>query len=287
VRHGKRIGKAAIEKGTTAAKSLGGKIKGMLLAKVDFSVRGKPHELWTEERDGDVDVYVASDEERVRERIGGYRAAFGTDEAKRINRLEELLTKVTSWKGKERRDPAYVGRRLMPLNREMARIVAKLDERLASVYSRADERTYRHAGRDIALVRTPGGPRAFYKRTGGGGADVEWAAKGNWAPFAGFLRYSYREKEGETWVTKENEWFIKPKTGRTGEPGDEAVSTYLGNTLGRGGILLGTAVDDIKTLNAWLTSNGVEVGGGYKVGDRLTFQLKDGKKRIGTVTEIP
>ena len=282
LRHGKRLGKAAVDKGVSAAKTLGGKVKGLLLAKVDFWVRGKPHELWTEERDGEIDVYVASEEKTLREKIEGYRAAFGTEEAKRIERLEELLTKARAWKEKEKRDPRYVGGRLMPLNREMARIVAKLDERLTGLFSRPDERIFRNAERDITVVLTPAGPRAFYKRTGGGGADVGWAAKGNWVPFSGFLKYTYRKQQGGEWVTREAEWFIKPRTGRMGQADDAATSTYLGNTLGRGDIRLGTEVTDIKLLNDWLRSHGVEVGGGYEVGDRLQF-----KKKVGSVVEIP
>ena len=133
-----------------------------------------------------------------------------------------------------------------------------------------DPRIFRNAGRDIVVVETPWGPKAFYKRTGGGGADQGWAAKGNWVPFDGFLKHSG------------GEWFIKPKSGRMGEAGSEQVSKFLAEVWGKGDIHLGADVSDIKALNSWLRSNGVEVGGGYRVGEELKFE--DGTE---IVLEIP
>src|SRR5262249_46301131 len=53
--------KAALEKGTAAAKAVGAKVKGLLLGKkVGFDVRGESHELWAENRDGQIGVFVAS-----------------------------------------------------------------------------------------------------------------------------------------------------------------------------------------------------------------------------------
>jgi hypothetical protein len=133
-----------------------------------------------------------------------------------------------------------------------------------------DPRIFRNAGRDIVVVETPWGPKAFYKRTGGGGADQGWAAKGNWVPFDGFLKHSG------------GEWFIKPRSGRMGEAGSEQVSKFLAEVWGKGDIHLGADVADIKALNSWLRSNGVEVGGGYRVGEELKFE--DGTE---IVLEIP
>jgi hypothetical protein len=63
--------------------------------------------------------------------------------------------------------------------------------------------------RDIVTVDTPGGVRAFYSRTGGGGANTGGAQPGDWAPFEGFSSESgvfpYR---GNLYEASEG-WFVK------------------------------------------------------------------------------
>ena len=65
------------------------------------------------------------------------------------------------------------------------------------------------AGREVATVATPEGPRAFYSRTGGGGSNSGGAQPGDWAPFEGFSqRAGIFEYEGSMYRATEG-WFIK------------------------------------------------------------------------------
>ena len=144
-----------------------------------------------------------------------------------------------------------------------------------------DPRIFRNDGRDIVVVDTPWGPKAFYKRTGGGGADEGFAAQGAWAPFNGFLKHS--GPKGRVY-----EWMIKPPEGRTGGTGSDQISKFLADELGTGsGLTLGTEEPNIGALNAWLRSNGVEVGGGYHPGDELELKNKNGDVVTEIVLEIP
>src|SRR5262249_28536468 len=60
---GKEGGRAAVKKGSAAAKAVGAKVKGVLLGSViPFQFGGGQHELWAEERPGGIGVFFASND---------------------------------------------------------------------------------------------------------------------------------------------------------------------------------------------------------------------------------
>jgi hypothetical protein len=57
----------------------------------------------------------------------------------------------------------------------------------APPFSFATDEAWIYEGRMIRVVKTPTGPRAFYRRTGGGGgSEIMGAQAGDWVPFLGF-----------------------------------------------------------------------------------------------------
>jgi hypothetical protein len=267
LRHGKRLGKAALQKGVSAAKGLIGKLLG---PKVPFKVRAERHELWVEDRQGEVVVLVATEPQTIEEEIAEFEARIAKiPDPKQRTVVERAVDNVKDL-NREIKASANQGRDIEGRKKRLVRIVAKLLEtvelRETSRFAIRDPRVYRNAGRDIVVVETPDGPRAFYKRTGRGGPDEGWAGKGNWVPFDGFL---LSRLEGRS---RDREWFIKPRTGRKGSgAADEEISRFIAEVFGRGEVHVGEEVTDIGVLNAWLRSNGVDVAGGYRVGDELNF----------------
>jgi hypothetical protein len=87
----------------------------------------------------------------------------------------------------------------------------------AAPFTIAEEQPYRvlfyHGrvfGRDVITVDTPSGPRAFYARTGGGGANVGGAQPGEWAPFEGFSsQRGYFQYRGNVVGEIPEGWFVK------------------------------------------------------------------------------
>jgi len=145
VEKGKELGKAAVEKGTAAAKGLAAKVKGILLGKkVPFDVRGEPHELWVEDRSGQVGVFVASSEEtwidpKVLEacieqlrRLQGADATRAKEAIKLLDRLIKLNASV-------------------PRNTENTGEVAKIEKRMVKVIQ--DVQTYRSGALERPLNR--------------------------------------------------------------------------------------------------------------------------------------
>src|SRR5262249_669052 len=290
VEKGKEVGKAALEKGKAAAKGLLGKVLGRV---VPFNAHGKQHELWVEQQQGRAVVLMASDTERLRKIIRDFEIRVDLlpdgdekdDVAKHLRTLKQLNETKEDSATRDPNDVARIDKEKDNLVREVRALleVTELGAGLKQEFHPPRDsrftihpRIYRNTGRDIVVVYTPDGPRAFYKRTGGGGADEGWAAKGNWAPFSGFLRH-----DG-------GEWFIKPRAGRRrgAEALNEEISKFVGNELGTGEVVLGEEEKEIRTINAWLRANGVEVGGGYRVGDKLKVKKK-GKTVERTVIEIP
>ncbi len=56
-----------------------------------------------------------------------------------------------------------------------------------SIFRLLSDRVLRFSGRDIVVVSTRSGPRAFYRRTGMGGSNAGGAQPGQWAPFDGII----------------------------------------------------------------------------------------------------
>jgi hypothetical protein len=91
----------------------------------------------------------------------------------------------------------------------------------AAPFTIAEEQPYRvlfyHGqvfGRDVVTVETPAGPRAFYARTGGGGANVGGAQPGDWAPFEGFSsQRGYFQYRGNVLGEIPEGWFVKHRFG--------------------------------------------------------------------------
>lgn len=125
-----------------------------------------------------------------------------------------------------------------------------------------------YSGRYVVMIKdTNGRLRPFYQRTGGGGADEGWAARGNWVPFYGIADVSLMTRDG---LKRINGWMIKPENGRMGENGDEIISNLIGNVAGTNGIkdvdygignfsksMTNTPSD--AAMNDWLRSFGYEI----------------------------
>jgi hypothetical protein len=91
---GRELGKAALEKGVTTGKALAAKVKGILLGNmVPFEVRGKQHNLWTEERNGEVVVLVASDEKTIERKINDFHQGLSFVSDKQLKKEAEKLIK--------------------------------------------------------------------------------------------------------------------------------------------------------------------------------------------------
>ena len=135
-----------------------------------------------------------------------------------------------------------------------------------------------YGGRYTVMVKDPNGRlRPFYQRTGGGtrvgDAPEGWAAAGNWVPFYGTADVSMwrlNDKTKEWGWQRTDGWFIKPKGGRQGEEGDEAISKLLADVAGTNGIKdvdygFGnlyksiTNTESASDLNTWLRNLGYEI----------------------------
>jgi RHS repeat-associated protein len=137
----------------------------------------------------------------------------------------------------------------------------------------------RYAGRDMVIVYEENGvARTFYRRTGGGGPDEGWAKAGSWVEHHGVLN-TLEIEEGKL---QTQSWIIKPEGTRMGGAHSKAISDYLARTLGESYPV--TVINDSKIVNEWLRFNGVEVGGGYCIGDTLPY---DPLGKRATVSDIP
>ena len=131
-----------------------------------------------------------------------------------------------------------------------------------------------YSGRYVVMVKDPNGRlRPFYQRTGGGGADEGWAAKGNWVPFYGIADVSlkiYNPKTQQYELKRVNGWMIKPENNRMGEDGDDIISRMIGDIVGTNGVKdvdygLGnfsksiTSTTSDSGMNSWLRSFGYEI----------------------------
>jgi hypothetical protein len=129
-------------------------------------------------------------------------------------------------------------------------------------------------GRYVVMVKDSNGRlRPFYQRTGGGGANEAWAAKGNWVPFYGIADVTlkiYNKETQQYELRRVTGWMIKPENNRTGEDGDDIISRMIGDVVGTNGIKdvdygLGNFSKSITTtnsdsgMNSWLRSFGYEI----------------------------
>ena len=73
VRHGKQLGAAALEKGTSAAKWLAARLFG---PKMRFKAGREDHELWVEERRSDAVVLVATEETELEAKLTSFDSAI-------------------------------------------------------------------------------------------------------------------------------------------------------------------------------------------------------------------
>jgi len=125
-----------------------------------------------------------------------------------------------------------------------------------------------YSGRYVVMVKEGNGRlRPFYQRTGGGGEDQGWAAKGNWVPFYGIADVTLMTREG---LKRIDGWMIKPENGRMGENGDDIISKLIGDVVGTNGVKnvdygIGnfgnsmTSTPSHSAMNTWLRSFGYEI----------------------------
>jgi len=131
-----------------------------------------------------------------------------------------------------------------------------------------------YGGRYVVMVKDANGRlRPFYQRTGGGGADDGWAARGNFVPFYGIADVTLQvfNKETNQYELKRiTSWMIKPENGRMGEEGDDLISSLLGDVVGTNGVKdfdydLGnfsksmTNTPQPSEMNTWLRKMGYEI----------------------------
>lgn len=215
-----------------------------------------------------------------------------------INRWRALLE---SGKGIPKDEIADV-KRVFTKAEEGARLGAKTGKAAGQVTFRLRIDTiYRdREGRNMAIVDTSAGPRAFYARSGTGSGLQSGTGKDDWVPFHGVLlaaqwgplldalkhfdlsidelaalppatRAMYgRNIRDYLQLGTDAEWIIKPAGGGRLGPADVAplnaeISTWLKTELaGQSG-----AVKDATFLNGWLRDNGVDVGRGFQAGDPI------------------
>jgi hypothetical protein len=131
-----------------------------------------------------------------------------------------------------------------------------------------------YSGRYVVMIKDPNGRlRPFYQRTGGGGADEGWAAKGKWVPFYGIADVTlkiFNPKTQQYELRRVNGWMIKPENNRMGEDGDDIISSMIGDIVGTNGVKdvdygLGnfsksiTSTTSDSDMNSWLRSFGYEI----------------------------
>jgi hypothetical protein len=152
---------------------------------------------------------------------------------------------------------------------------------------------YEWGGRQLGVVVTPEGAQGAYIRTGKGGSALPGEpAKGDVSFFSGILKYKEIDKHTGEFIADSpiREWLIKPKGGRAGKPGTaEAkiniqLSEWAKSNIGAPS---GQAQSDIKLLNDWLRGHDVDVGGGFKVGDRITTLKETKRTRLPGPNEVP
>lgn len=139
--------------------------------------------------------------------------------------------------------------------------------KLGNGFAISDRITY-FDGRYVVMVKdTNGRLRPFYQRTGGGGVDQGWAAKGNWVPFYGIADATLMTDEG---LKRIDGWMIKPENGRMGEDGDDVISKLIGDVAGTNGIKdvdygfgnLSKSISNTSSnaaMNDWLRSFGYDI----------------------------
>ena len=146
-----------------------------------------------------------------------------------------------------------------------------------AMFSRKGWGQYVYKGRKLGIVDTIEGPQAWYIRTGKGGpAGLEGPAKGDPSRFHGWAQLEEINPHNKRPIPGKpaTEWMIKPEGGRFGQPGtpeaqiNKNISDWLKSEPQPAA---GRDVGDVAFLNDWLRKNGVEPGGGHKVGDEVTL----------------
>jgi phosphoglycolate phosphatase-like HAD superfamily hydrolase len=136
----KELATSAKEKLATGAKSIAGKVKGILLGSpLGFEVRGEHHQLWAEEQNNKVEILVSSDErEEIAQKLKDYKsileilsrypnAADTHNQAESlIKELERLYIKASSVAPKDVKT-------LAPIEQAMVPVVEHLDILLPSI----------------------------------------------------------------------------------------------------------------------------------------------------------
>jgi hypothetical protein len=143
-----------------------------------------------------------------------------------------------------------------------------------SVFSRKDWGRYVYQERRLGIVDGPERAEGWYVRTGGGGpAGPGGPAAGDPARFHGVAIVQRINPQTKLPIAEKPpfEWMIKPKGGRSGEPGtaEAELNTNISQWLKSEPLPAGGRDVSGTFLNGWLRDNGVKVGGGYKVGDQV------------------
>jgi hypothetical protein len=97
VEKGKELGKAAVEKGTAAAKGLAARLFG---PKIPFKVGREEHELWVEERRNDAVVLVKSEEVELDAKIASFDSAIAAmpDSPRKLTAVADVGGLRTSYR---------------------------------------------------------------------------------------------------------------------------------------------------------------------------------------------
>jgi hypothetical protein len=236
--------------------------------------------------DGEVVRFLrALDEPGGRVRVRGLARAKGVDEPGglvREIRRPDGSSLFEHWDGLEKGWSRYQGR-----------IVDEAAETLEFLpFEVRDWGKYEWSGRQLGVVSTPEGAQGAYIRTGGGGSALPGEpAKGDVSFFSGWLKYKEIDKHTGEFIADSpvREWMIKPKGGRLGKPGTpeaQLKAELSGWTKSNVGTPSGHPETDIKRLNDWLRSHDVDVGGGFKVGDKITTLKETELTRLPGPTEV-
>ena len=142
-----------------------------------------------------------------------------------------------------------------------------------AIWATKDWGKYTKSGRKIGIVDGPDGPQAWYIRTGGGGAAGPGGpAAGEAAQFHGWAKLEEINEFNKNLIPsgKQVDWFIKPKGGRHGKLGtaDAEINSQKSQFLAsQTPASSSQTIPDIQWGNDYLKQNGVQIGGGYQVGE--------------------